>query len=130
MDWIEPERAQIVAELQAVGVAATLDPAVVLQLAAAHGVAAIVGPATDVRVGFGAPSATFTVAVRLVAPTPEVSAYPALTAVLPDVLYALQARVPAVAGPVTVGETDLPGYTIDTARKVAGEVPVIATTTH
>lgn len=121
MDLIEPERARIAGELAAIGVRATLDPATVLQLASAHGVAALVGPATDVRVGFGHPSATFTVAVRLVAPTPEVSAYPALSAVLTDVLYVLQARDPAKAGPVTVGETDLPGYTIATDRKVIGE---------
>lgn len=121
-DWIEPERAAIVAELAGVGVHATLDPATVLQLASAHGVAALVGPAADVRVGFGMPSATFTVAVRLVSATPEVSAYPALTAVLPDVMYALQsAREPAVVGLVTIGEMNVPSYTITTERKVIGE---------
>lgn len=118
MSVIGDEVAEVVADLAAVGIPATADPAHVWVLAAQSDVAALIGWPEQLSLTFHQGKLRFTLPVRLASRGPDLQAQPRLWAALPTVLQVL---APVEAGQpdrITQGDAEMPAYLINSPRSV------------
>lgn len=115
---IVDELAAVVTELQAAGIPATSDPALVWALASQADVAALLGWPEDVSLAFNKNQVRFTVPVQLCSRGPDLQAQPRLLGALPAALRVLKPQSAAAPDQISQGDSVMPAYRIASPRTI------------
>lgn len=118
MSVIADEQADIITDLQAVGIPATSDPAKVWALASQSDVVALLEWPEDVSLAFAGNKLRFTQPVKLCSRGPDLQAQPRLLAALPAALNVLRPQQLTRPDSVGQGDAEMPAYLIVSPRQV------------
>lgn len=113
---IQAERAAVLDDLDAVGIPATTDPAMLLALLGQARYAALLLPPAQVKGGYGLESLRFDQPVILAASAPDADALIHLLDALPAAFGVLLPNEPADWQPYDTGDAVLPAYRITSPR--------------